>query len=259
MVTKPMQYLGLGLALLASDLSLLLLTLNCLSWMDILHMDLTFMEQAAETIFAKQWQLYFQTATLAWLMLVLISAVKSDGSVGASVDENKEETKEKKYSNGGAVMKSISIVVLTLLTPHVLKPHRHRHPILRRSLISTQSTLVINNQHHDGGGVDSVNTNDKATVTSSSVTRQELVFSVDNMTCGGCGSHVRNLVEANLNQQQQEQSSSSSSMSIDKVAVDWRAGVLSIYGGDLKEFVDQSVIIEILKKEGYPTSFLYVN
>mmetsp|Transcript_2513 Transcript_2513/g.5532 ORF Transcript_2513/g.5532 Transcript_2513/m.5532 type:complete len:259 (-) Transcript_2513:1347-2123(-) len=258
MVTKPMQYLGLGLALLASDLCLLLLTLNCLSWMNILHMDLTFMEQAAETIFAKQWQLYFQTATMAWLMLVLISAVQSGNKVGVSSDENKEETKETKYSNGGAVMKSISIVVLTLLTPHMLKPHRHRHPILRRSLIiGPQSTLVINNQHHDGGGgVDSVNTNDEATITSS-VTRQELVFSVDNMTCGGCGSHVRNLVEANLNQQ--EQSSSSSSMSIDKVAVDWRAGVLSIYGGDLKEFVDQSVIIEILKKEGYPTSFLYVN
>jgi len=214
------------------------------------------MEQAAETIYAKQLQLYFQTATMAWLMLVLISAVQSDKRVASSSDENKEETKEKKYSNGGAVMKSISIVVLTLLTPHVLKPHRHRHPILRRSLIvGPQSTLVINNQHHDGGGLDSVNTNDEATVTSS-VTRQELVFSVDNMTCGGCGSHVRNLVEANLNQQQQEQSSS---MSIDKVAVDWRAGVLSIYGGDLKEFVDQSVIIEILKKEGYPTSFLYVN
>jgi len=218
------------------------------------------MEQAAETIFAKQLQLYFQTATMTWLMLVLISAVKSDDKVGASSDENKEETKETKCSNGAAVMKSISIVVLTLLIPHVLKPHRHRHPILRRSLIiGPQSTLVINNQHYDGGGdLDSVNTNAEATVTSS-VTRQELVFSVDNMTCGGCGSHVRNLVEANLNQQQQEQSSSSSSMSIDKVAVDWRAGVLSIYGGDLKEFVDQSVIIEILKKEGYPTSFLYVN
>jgi len=217
------------------------------------------MEQAAETIFAKQWQLYFQTATVAWLVLVLISAVKSDDKVGVSSDENKEEMKEKKCSNGAAIMKSISIVVLTLLTPHVLKPHRHRHPILRRSLIiGPQSTLVINNQHQDGGGdLDSVNTNAEATVTSS-VTRQELVFSVDNMTCGGCGSHVRNLVEANLNQQQQEQSSSSS-MSIDKVAVDWRAGVLSIYGGHLKEFVDQSVIIEILKKEGYPTSFLYVN
>eukprot|EP00985_Skeletonema_marinoi_P035212 scaffold45958_cov234-Skeletonema_marinoi.AAC.2 len=259
MVTKAMLYLGLGLALLASDLCLLLLTLNCLSWMNILHMDLTFMEQAAETIFAKQWQLYFQTATMAWLVLVLISAVQSDDKVGVSSDDNKEEMKEKKYSNGAVIMKSISIVVLTLLTPHVLKPHRHRHPILRRSLIvvGPQSTSVINNQHHDGGGgVDSVNTNDEATITSS-VTRQELVFSVDNMTCGGCGSHVRNLVEANLNQQQQEQSSSS--MSIDKVAVDWRAGVLSIYGGDLKEFVDQSVIIEILKKEGYPTSFLYVN
>ena len=51
-------------------------------------------------------------------------------------------------------------------------------------------------------------------------------------------------------------------MTIDKVAVDWRAGVLSIYGaGNLNEFVfvDQSVIIEMLKKEGYPTTFLYVN
>lgn len=48
-------------------------------------------------------------------------------------------------------------------------------------------------------------------------------------------------------------------MTIDKVTVDWRAGILSIYGGNLNEFVDQSVIIDMLKKEGYPTSFLYVN
>ena len=35
--------------------------------------------------------------------------------------------------------------------------------------------------------------------------------------------------------------------------------VLSIYGDNLSKLVDQSVIIDMLKEEGYPTSLLYVN
>ena len=217
MTSKPMLYLGICLALLSSDLCLLLLILNSLSWLNLLHMDLTFIEQAAETISTKQWQVYFQTGTIAWLVLVLISAVQqqqrqAEKVVGWSTDD-KEVTKKKSISSKGALVKSISIIViLTLLTPQMLKPHRHRHPILRRSLISHQSASVTS------GADSTVNTSEQA----SSVTRQELVFSVDNMTCGGCGSHVRNLVEANLNKQQQ--ALSLSSMTIDKVTVDWRAG-----------------------------------
>ena len=145
MVTnKPMLYLGIGLALLASDLCLLLLILNCLSWINILHMDLTFIEQAADTIFAKQWQLYFQTATMAWLVLVLIQQTSSSSDRG---DEKKK--KEKKVSHG-AVVKSVSIVVLTLLMPHILKAHRHHHPIIRRSLIGQSAAVVNNKQQNDG-------------------------------------------------------------------------------------------------------------
>ena len=216
MTSKPMLYLGICLALLSSDLCLLLLILNSLSWLNLLHMDLTFIEQAAETISTKQWQVYFQTGTIAWLVLVLISAVQKQRQaeqVGGSTDDKEVTTTKKSISSKGALVKSISIVILTLLTPHMLKSHRDCHPILRRSLISHQSASVTS------GADSSVNTNEQA---ANSVTRQELVFSVDNMTCGGCGSHVRNLVEANLNKQQQ--ASSSSSMTIDKVTVDWRAG-----------------------------------
>lgn len=256
-----MLYLGIGLALLSSNLCLLLLTLNFLGWFNILHADLTFIEQAAETISAQQWQLYFQSATVAWLVLVLLSAVRQrqkDGKVAVVSDDSSKVTKEgKNKSHGASSLKSICIVVLTLLTPHMLESHRHRHPILRRSLIRHQSTSLTNNQHNTGA--DSiVNTQKEEATNANSITPQELVFSVDNMTCGGCGSHVRNLVESSLNQQQQQQQKVSS-MTIDKVTVDWRAGVLSIYGGNLNEFVDQSVIIDMLNKEGYPTSFLYVN
>jgi hypothetical protein len=261
MVTKPMLYLGIGLALLSSNLCLLLLTLNFLGWFNILHADLTFIEQAAETISAhQQWQLYFQSATVAWLVLVLLSAVRQrqkDEKVAVVSDDSKV-TKERNNnkSHGASSLKSICIVVLTLLTPHVLESHRHRHPILRRSLIRHQSTSLTNNQHNTGAD-SNVNTQKEAT-NAKSINPQELVFSVDNMTCGGCGSHVRNLVESNLNQQQQQQQQrQGSSMTIDKVAVDWRAGILSIYGRNLNEFVDQSLIIDMLKKEGYPTSFLY--
>ena len=210
-----MLYLGIGLALLSSDLCLLLLILNSLSWLNLLHMDLTFIEQAAETISTKQWQAYFQTGTIAWLVLLIISSLKQQQAeeVGGSTDDKEEVTTKKsiRSSSNGALVKSISIVALTLLTPHMLRSHRDRHPILRRSLISHQSASVTS------GADSSVNTSEQA----NSITRQELVFSVDNMTCGGCGSHVRNLVEANLNKQQQ---ASSSSMTIDKVTVDWRAG-----------------------------------
>ena len=193
--------------------------------MNLLHMDLTFIEQAAETISTKHWQVYFQTGTIAWLVLVFVSSLQQQQQqqtkkVGGSTDDKEEVTTTKKsISSKGSLVKSISIVILTLSTPHMLKSHRHRHPILRRSLVSHQSASVINIQHRkDGSGADSsLNTSEQA----NSVTRQELVFSVDNMTCGGCGSHVRNLVEANLNKQQQ---ASSSSMTIDKVTVDWRAG-----------------------------------
>ena len=195
---------------------------------------------------------------------MLLSAVQQrqkDEKVAAVSDDSSKVTKEGKNnkSHGASSLKSICIVVLTLLTPHILKSHRHRHPILRRSLIRHQSTSLMNNQHNTVADSNNVNTQEEESTNANSITPQELVFSVDNMTCGGCGSHVRNLVESNLNQQQQQQQQVSSTMTIDKVAVDWRAGILSIYGGNLNEFVDQSVIIDMLKKEGYPTSFLYVN
>lgn len=205
MVTKPMLYLGIGLSLLSSNLCLLLLALNFLGWFNILHADLTFIEQAAETT-AQQWQLYFQSATVAWLVLVLLSAVQQRQKDNKVSDDSKVKKEGKNKSHGGASsLKSICIVVLTLLTPHILKSHRHRHPILRRSLIRHQSTSLTNNQHNTVADSNNVNTQEEVTTNANSITPQELVFSVDNMTCGGCGSYVRNLVESNLNQQQKQQ------------------------------------------------------
>lgn len=86
------------------------------------------------------------------------------------------------------------------------------------------------------------------------VIHQELRFTVDNMTCGGCGSHVRNLVESTLTGQQR---TSPNSFTIDNVQINWRAGVMSIYGTHLTDFVDLNAIATALGKEGYPTSFLY--
>ena len=219
----------------------------------MLHMDLTPIEQAAETIFAKQLQLYFTTATMAWLAMILLT--KRDVPSSSSSDE--KIATRKQYSKRSA----IAIVVITLLMPHILEPHRHRHPIIRRSLIARQSTSAANNQHYslDAESVNNANDNNKANNNAPIMIQQELVFTVDKMTCGGCGSHVRNLVEANLEKQQQQQTQHSNMSVVDKVAVDWRAGVLSIYGGNLNEFVDRNGIIDLLTREGYPTSFLYVS
>ena len=110
---------------------------------------------------------------------------------------------------------------------------------------------------------------------------QEMVFTVDNMTCGGCGSFVRNLVESNI-----RKSASDGTVDIQNVHVDWRAGVLSIHGYDLTTvpatgtattatptegaaattttdggnvaFDIQSEIPIWLGNEGYPTKFLYM-
>eukprot|EP00972_Heterocapsa_arctica_P021171 3117465-Heterocapsa_arctica.AAC.1 len=72
------------------------------------------------------------------------------------------------------------------------------------------------------------------------------------MTCGGCGSHVRNLVEKALAAQQRD-----SPFTFDKVEVDWRAGVMSVHGTQLTDHLNKEDVMQILGEDGYPTSFLY--
>merc|ERR1712087_891160 len=62
---------------------------------------------------------------------------------------------------------------------------------------------------------------------------QELVFSVGNMTCGGGGPFVRNLAESQLSGQK----TPSSSFTTNKVQVDWRAGIMSIYGTQPTDYI----------------------
>lgn len=228
-------YIGIGLALLASNMCLLLLVLNVLGWINVLHMDLAPIEQFAESTLS-QYQVQFQTATAGWLVFFLLT--------NTSRAKPKDESSEKKdqYRRPRSHTALIVVSVLTTLAlPHLLEPHRHRHPIIRRSVLGNVVSASTEQPHAVAGEEEPT------------IIQQELVFTVDNMTCGGCGSHVRNLAESTLNKQRK----SPPSFTVSKVEVDWKAGVMSVYGTHLTEHVDQQSIISVLKEDGYPTSFLY--
>jgi len=228
---------GFGLALLATNMCLLLLVLNILGWMNLLHADLTPLENFAENTLSR-WEMHFQAATVGWLVLTLVTNVFPAKS---SESEIKKNTQSRRPWHRTALV--MAGVVATLALPHILVHHRHRHPIIRRSVLS-QNTVTFGSTEPEN-----VSTKDKP-----AAVEQELVFSVDNMTCGGCGSHVRNVAESNLAVQQR---SPPIPFTVNKVQVDWRAGVMSIYGTDLKDSVDRSAIALSLAEEGYPTTFLY--
>mmetsp|Transcript_19275 Transcript_19275/g.41182 ORF Transcript_19275/g.41182 Transcript_19275/m.41182 type:complete len:243 (+) Transcript_19275:109-837(+) len=232
-------YIGMVLALLGSNLCLLLLVLNVLSWLNFLHVDLIPIENFAESILS-HWQVQFQTATVGWLVFTSVITVFPAKSNGENDSKKKSQSRRPWHRY---VLVSASVVA-TLALPHLLAPHRHRHPVLRRSLIGNSTTAGSKQPQ-----TQTVPSDNKPTTV-----EQELVFSVDNMTCGGCGSFVRNLAESNLAGQQK----SSSSFTLNKVQVDWRAGVMSIYGTHLTDFVDREAVVTSLEKEGYPTSFLYM-
>eukprot|EP00579_Thalassiosira_antarctica_P033316 CAMPEP_0201999900 /NCGR_PEP_ID=MMETSP0905-20130828/6335_1 /ASSEMBLY_ACC=CAM_ASM_000554 /TAXON_ID=420261 /ORGANISM="Thalassiosira antarctica, Strain CCMP982" /LENGTH=237 /DNA_ID=CAMNT_0048556209 /DNA_START=8 /DNA_END=721 /DNA_ORIENTATION=+ len=230
-------YIGMVLALLGSNLCLLLLVLNVLGWINFLHIDLVLIENFTESTLSR-WQLHFQTATAGWLIFTLLGNVFPAKSSG----ENDSKKKARRRRPWHHTALTIASVVATLALPHLLGPHRHRHPVLRRSLLGNFAT--VNSKEPQ-----TVHTTDDKPTTID----QELIFSVDNMTCGGCGSHVRDLAESNLAGQQK----SSSSFTINKVQVDWRAGVMSIYGTHLTDSVDRQELATYLENDGYPTSFLY--
>mmetsp|Transcript_9729 Transcript_9729/g.21051 ORF Transcript_9729/g.21051 Transcript_9729/m.21051 type:complete len:240 (-) Transcript_9729:186-905(-) len=232
-------YIGMTLALLGSNLCLLLLVLNVLGWLNFLHADLAPLENFAETTLSP-WHVHFQTATAGWLIFTLLVNVFPTKSSSGGNDSEKNTQSKRPWHRTALIVAS---VVATLALPHLLAPHRNRHPIIRRSLIGNNLAT---------GGLEKPQTELPAEDKPTAV-EQELVFSVDNMTCGGCGSHVRNLAESNLNGQE----GASSSFTVNKVQVDWRAGVMSVYGTHVRDFVDRGAIAASLDKEGYPTSFLY--
>lgn len=237
-------YIGMGLALLGSNACLLLLVLNVLGWINFLHADLTAIEDFAGTTLP-QWQGHFQTATVAWLVFTLIAAVLpavTKDTTGEKKGVGDDKKKDHPWRRTALV---IACVSATLALPHIMAPHRDRHPIIRRSLVGGASTSSVSTEQPGEAA-----TGEQQRV----VIQQELVFTVDNMTCGGCGGHVRNLVESALSSQQK---SSPSSFAFDKVQVDWRAGVMSIYGTGLTDAVDRQAVAAVLEKDGYPTSFLY--
>lgn len=244
-------YIGMGLALLGSNACLLLLVLNVLGWINFLHADLSAIEDFAGTTLP-HWQGHFQTATVAWLVFTLIVAVlpavtkDTTGENEGVGDEKKDHNRRCHPWRRTALV--IACVSATLALPHIMAPHRDRHPIIRRSLVggSASTSSSVSTEQQPGAAA--------ADEQQRVVIQQELVFSVDKMTCGGCGGHVRNLVESALSSQQK---SSASSFAFDKVQVDWRAGVMSIYGTGLTDAVDRQAVAAVLEKDGYPTSFLY--
>ncbi|KAL7535479.1 hypothetical protein ACHAWF_005181 [Thalassiosira exigua] len=236
MITDAYMKIGVALALLGSNLCLLLLVLNALSWINFLHMDVAPIENFVEAILSP-WRVHFQTATAGWLVFSLLVKFRpAKSATGGSA-----EKKQSKLPLRRSVILVVSVAG-TLALPHLLAPHQHRHPVLRRSLVGDVASVAVGRQS-DAAASDA----------GPAPAEQELVFTVDKMTCGGCGSHVRNLAEANLSGQK----TPSSAFTVSKVQVDWRAGVMSIYGTRLTDSIDREAIAATLGNEGYPTSFLY--
>jgi len=247
-------YIGLGLALLGSNLCLLLLLLNGLSWINFLHMDLTPIENFAESIelSPEGFQIYFQSAAVGWLISMAIFSKHG----GPKLEAGTEEADKKNKRSLHHIAFPVIAILATLALPHILESHQHRHPIIRRSVVldsSSKTNIAIKEGSHATSAQDAGDSNVKSTTEN---VQQELVFSVEKMTCGGCGSHVRNLAEADL-AMQQKKLPADTGVTIDKVQVDWRAGVMSVHGMNVVDYVDQQAVAAVLEKDGYPTSFLY--
>lgn len=240
-------YIGIGLATLGSNACLLLLVLNCLGWINVLHMDVAAIEQFAETTLT-EWKVHFQTATMAWAVCFVFLECVS-GSKQHSDDGNKK----KEVKNGRpwhVTLIILASVLATLALPQLLQPYRQVHPIIRRSLVGSGGAVTTTVATVESAGV---SVSDTISEKNAPMVQQEIVFEVEKMTCGGCGSHVRDLVESRLNVQQKKDASA---FIVDKVQVDWKAGIMSIYGAGVTDGVDREDVSGVLGEE-YPTKFLY--
>ncbi|KAL7543188.1 hypothetical protein ACHAXR_012906, partial [Thalassiosira sp. AJA248-18] len=181
-------YIGMGLALLGSNLCLLLVTLNVLDWVNFLHADLTSIEKFASSTTLSQWQFHFQSAAVGWMVLILLlSVMPSSSFAGVVVDKTKKRDD-----------RIVLGIMSTLALPHILVLYRQYHPIIRRSLVGTIRSSNSKQPNIVSDDVDKGATGADPQAAPPVAIQQELVFTVDKMTCGGCGSHVRNLVEKRL-------------------------------------------------------------
>ena len=234
-------YIGPVLALLGSNLCLLLLVLNACDWFGVIHADLSSLERLAATGFVENYRHLFRTAAV---VRAVSSALLLCTRTAPHADPRRAKPIPKERRRRTAI--AFVATLATLAAPRLLRPHSHRHPVIRRSLVGSAAldgpALVEDAPAGDGAGPDVPQP-----------VRQELVFEVNKMTCWGCGSHVRNLVEKALAAQQQDDSP----FTFDKVEVDWRAGVMSVHGTQLIDHLNKDKVMEILSEDGYPTSFLY--
>ena len=230
-------YIGVGLGLLGSNLCLLLLALNACDWFGLIHADLSALERLAATGRLEDFRLHFRTAAAAYAVILALCSRTTSPS-----DPRRPKRRRR-------IAFAFVSTAATLAAPRVLRPISHRHPVIRRSLVGSSARdgpTRVDDSRAEGGS---------AGLDVPPPVRQELVFEVDKMTCGGCGSHVRNLVEKALAAQQRD----GSPFAFDKVEVDWRAGVMSVHGTQLTDHLDKDIVMQILSEDGHPTSFLYAS
>eukprot|EP00578_Thalassiosira_sp_NH16_P031581 CAMPEP_0181079352 /NCGR_PEP_ID=MMETSP1071-20121207/1985_1 /TAXON_ID=35127 /ORGANISM="Thalassiosira sp., Strain NH16" /LENGTH=261 /DNA_ID=CAMNT_0023160751 /DNA_START=47 /DNA_END=832 /DNA_ORIENTATION=+ len=259
MTMNTNAYIGMGLALLGSNMCLLLLLLNTLDWFGIIHADLTPLSRFAEETLSP-WRMHFATAAAGWVIVTVFFYPPSPNADPPSKEGDDDEKSTASVAEGRPrrqlyqMAMLLAGVAVTLALPQILESYRHDlgidHPIIRRSLVD--SSLAVDAKHDPASAALSTDDNPQP-----AAPLQELVFTVEKMTCGGCGSHVRNLAESTL-RTQQKRTDPTPSFTIKNVEVDWRAGVMSIYGTHLTDgLLDRDGIANVLKEDGYPTSFLY--
>ncbi|KAL3919754.1 MAG: hypothetical protein SGILL_003594 [Bacillariaceae sp.] len=240
-------YSGLFLALLSSKLCGLLLLLNGLSWTNLLHADLQALEEWVEVTLAP-WSEVLQIFTLSYIVIVTIETRRRARNEEKELKKN-DQKPTKRRRNSFTAWHILAILLVMVLPRLLLKSGlKHSHPIIRRSLIGDDNIPQPD-----------ISPDPSLVQPEPPQTQEELVFEVAQMTCGGCGSHVRDLVEKSLDKQQQLSAESMMMFQINKVDVDWRAGVLSVYGLNVVEGVSKDAVSKVLSEDGYPTKFLYAN
>ena len=245
---------GLGLASAGSNLCLLLLLLNAASWTNLLHVDTTTLEHLAANVLP-QYEVYGRSLTMAWLVSLWIwswyNLETNTSSLSTSGDQemkNKKPTTATSYRPKcwrGLLPLTVA-VALTLALPSFLEPYRSRHPIVRRSVARYPATT---DAPLSGSNANPQNTHPEQPVAVEDK-EDQVTFFVENMTCGGCGSYVRNLVE--------------SVPGISEAVVEWQLArvtargprLLLNYSKETKDYTDwQRSVAKLLEKEGYPVHF----
>lgn len=233
--------LGIVLALFSSNMCLLLL-----SWHGVaaglvgigMVPEMTVVDSMGDTVeslvvtYLLPYQDAIRGVTMAWLTWCILTFPSGD----KGDDTKPRQTSGQASTSKRAIFFLTFLVVGVSFLPNVLHPYRHAHPAIRRSLLLSTPSMPP------------PASSDSASSPSSEprTPTQDYAFQVYQMTCGGCGSYVRDLL-VNMD-------------TIDQATVEWRSGYVTVstQGPATTQWYTaewQQKVSTVLTAEGYPVHF----